>query len=475
MIGESSFQSASRSAVPVSWRRLLLTALVLPLAALPLGCATTEQTVDGQSSDTAVTTPTSPSATVPTPGPGSATSGPDAPSADNPGAMTAGPSDSSAPVTPSTPVSPSTPVTPITPVDTATSTVGVQRSAAVPVNLRVPRAVPVGAAACPRKAVPDHRSRQRANPRWEPVATRATPGQGSAMGGSAGAMSASGGAAGTGGASGGSAGQSGTGDAVPSPGCGQMRTLGDGNHTMMSGGQNREYHIKAPSDYDNTRPYRLIFMFHWFYGSIDAVVNPPDADHNTDDPYYGLEDLAGDSSIFVVPQGLNDSGGAGWSNPNNRDVNFTDDMLEAVSNDLCIDTSRVFTMGFSFGGAISYKLACVRSLDEEAVSADRVVGILVEELLQGHLAVELVVEGDEHGPESPACMRPHHAESLAVGGRRADAEAGSRVGIGFGQSMDDEPERGVDLGIAQLGELVARGVARGDLGEALLEDPRHAS
>jgi poly(3-hydroxybutyrate) depolymerase len=92
------------------------------------------------------------------------------------------------------------------------------------------------------------------------------------------------------------------------------------------------------------------------------VVNPPDSDHNTDEPFYGLGDLAGDSSIFVVPQGLKDSsGGAGWENPNGRDVNFADDMLATVSDDLCIDLSRVFTTGFSYGGAISYRLACVRT------------------------------------------------------------------------------------------------------------------
>lgn len=147
---------------------------------------------------------------------------------------------------------------------------------------------------------------------------------------------------------------------VPSSGCGKARSLQNGNLTISSGGQNRTYHLKTPANYDQNHPYRLIFMFHWFYGSIDAIVNPPDADHNTDDPYYGLGELAGDSSIFVVPQGLTDSGGAGWANPNNRDVNFADDMLAAVSNDLCVDTSRVFTTGFSFGGAISYKLACVR-------------------------------------------------------------------------------------------------------------------
>lgn len=152
----------------------------------------------------------------------------------------------------------------------------------------------------------------------------------------------------------------GVGDATPSPGCGNARTLQDGNLTLQSGGTNRTYHLKTPSDYDPNRPYRVIFMFHWNYGSIDAIVNPPDADFNTDEPYYGLEDLAGDSTIFVVPQGLSDSGGAGWSNRDGQDVNFFDDMLAAISADLCIDTSRVFTTGFSFGGAISYKLACVR-------------------------------------------------------------------------------------------------------------------
>lgn len=182
----------------------------------------------------------------------------------------------------------------------------------------------------------------------------------------AGGMTAAGGDAAAGGmtaAGGGSAsGGGGSGDdTVRSSGCDQARTLKDGNLTMMSGGQNRQYHLRTPPNYDNTHAYRVIFMFHWFYGSINAVVNPPDADHNTDDPYYGMEDLAGDSTIFVVPQGLSDAGGAGWSDKNGQDLKFTDDMLDAISSDLCVDTSRVFTTGFSFGGAISYKLACERN------------------------------------------------------------------------------------------------------------------
>jgi poly(3-hydroxybutyrate) depolymerase len=149
--------------------------------------------------------------------------------------------------------------------------------------------------------------------------------------------------------------------AVPSAGCDQARTLEDGTRTIVSGGMNRTYFLETPDNYDATVPHRVVFMFHWNYGSINAIVNPPDADRNTDRPFYGMGDLTDDRTIFVVPQGLiSQTGGAGWQNLNGRDVVFTDDMLEAISNDLCIDESRVFTTGFSFGAAMSYQLACVR-------------------------------------------------------------------------------------------------------------------
>ena len=148
---------------------------------------------------------------------------------------------------------------------------------------------------------------------------------------------------------------------VPSAGCGQARTLQDGNQTIASGGMNRGYFLETPDAYDNTYPHRVVFMFHWNYGSIGAIVNPPDADRNTDRPFYGMGDLTDAQTIFVVPQGLvGASGGAGWENPDNRDVNFTDAMLAAISEDLCIDTSRVFTTGFSYGAGMSVALACTR-------------------------------------------------------------------------------------------------------------------
>ena len=177
-----------------------------------------------------------------------------------------------------------------------------------------------------------------------------------------GGASGSAGAGGGGGAGGGSAGAGGGGagggspGAMKSQGCDKPRTLMDGNQMINTGGQNRQWYVKAPKAYDQTHPYRVIFMYHWNYGSINAIVNPPDADMNTDRPFYGIEDLSGDTTIFVVPQGLDN----GWANTNGRDSMFTDDMLKAVNAGLCIDTTRVFTTGFSYGGAMSLKLACTR-------------------------------------------------------------------------------------------------------------------
>src|SRR4051812_45746001 len=54
--------------------------------------------------------------------------------------------------------------------------------------------------------------------------------------------------------------------AVPSAGCGRSRALQDGTQTIASGGMDRSYFLETPEAYDNTHPYRVVFMFHWNYG-----------------------------------------------------------------------------------------------------------------------------------------------------------------------------------------------------------------
>jgi poly(3-hydroxybutyrate) depolymerase len=173
---------------------------------------------------------------------------------------------------------------------------------------------------------------------------------GKGVGGNAG-LGGSGGSAGASGASG-SAGKNGGGG--KSLGCGEAPTLTSGNRTIQSGGQNRSYILRIPNDYDNTLPHRLVIAYHWRGGTMQDVDGGGTSGAVWS--YYGLRAHAGDTTIFVAPQGI----GNGWPNSDDQDLAFTDDMVELIQNDLCVDKDRVFALGFSYGGGMSYALACAR-------------------------------------------------------------------------------------------------------------------
>ena len=80
----------------------------------------------------------------------------------------------------------------------------------------------------------------------------------------------------------------------------------------------------------------------------------------TESPFYGLWDLANNSTIFVAPVGLGSGNNTGWPNTNVQDVAFTDAILAQLEAGLCIDTTRIFATGFSYGAGMSYALACAR-------------------------------------------------------------------------------------------------------------------
>jgi hypothetical protein len=68
-------------------------------------------------------------------------------------------------------------------------------------------------------------------------------------------------------------------------------------------------------------------------------------------------------------------------------------------------------------------------LGQESLAALRVVGVVVEHLLERHLTVHFGVEGNEHRPQAAAGMWAQHAESQAIRGGGADAVAGRAAGI----------------------------------------------
>jgi predicted esterase len=215
---------------------------------------------------------------------------------------------------------------------------------------------------------------------------------GRAAGGSSGGVSTGGssGGASTGGSSGagGGGGAAGSGSAaVPSKGCGVKdgaKTLTTGGMSVANGlatstrlniklsdGTTREYIIDIPANYDPTHPYRLIFSWHQAYGSDtgNAIGQYPafnGPNFNAQDyAFFGLQreaTAAKDPAIFVAPEGI---GSLPWDYK--RDVVLFDDLLALVDANLCVDDSRVFSTGFSFGAMMSYALSITRQTKLRAV------------------------------------------------------------------------------------------------------------
>jgi poly(3-hydroxybutyrate) depolymerase len=153
--------------------------------------------------------------------------------------------------------------------------------------------------------------------------------------------------------------------AAATAGCGKAPTLASGTHSISSGGQNRSYILRVPANYDNNHPYRLIFGFHWVGGTANDVDSGGTDGYNWS--FYGLRrlaDTANNSTIFVAPQGINN----GWANSGGQDVTFTDAMINQLEAGLCVDTTQIFSSGFSYGGAMTYALACARPTVFRAVA-----------------------------------------------------------------------------------------------------------
>lgn len=144
--------------------------------------------------------------------------------------------------------------------------------------------------------------------------------------------------------------------AVPSEGCGKARSLQNGRINLNVNGLNRSYILRVPDNYNNQNPYRLIVGYHWLNGDATQVANGGNGSA-TETPYYGLWNLAQNSTIFVAPEGID----KGWANSGGRDLALTDSILNQIQSNFCIDKSRIFATGFSYGAGMSNAIACARA------------------------------------------------------------------------------------------------------------------
>ncbi len=167
-------------------------------------------------------------------------------------------------------------------------------------------------------------------------------GTGGSAGGGAGASGAGGSA--SGGSAGGAAGGAGI---MQSAGCGKTRTLQNGTITITFNNASRKYILRVPDGYDASHPYRLVLAYSWSGGSASQVVSAN---------YFTFASLDSKNTIFAAPDAADGAGT--WSN---GDVALTDAILAQLEGDLCIDKTRVFATGFSFGGGMAMALACTRA------------------------------------------------------------------------------------------------------------------
>ena len=147
-------------------------------------------------------------------------------------------------------------------------------------------------------------------------------------------------------------------DPTPSKGCGsnsklqKVKSVENGDQFQIRvGSDNRTYFVTLPKNYDNKKPHKVLFALHC-YGSNgeDFVHHNPDYDHPT--PYYGQQVLDKNGDYIFVSL---DAIGGLW-NKGQADHDFFAQTLTTLNENYCIDTSRVFITGFSYGAMFSYSL-----------------------------------------------------------------------------------------------------------------------
>lgn len=205
----------------------------------------------------------------------------------------------------------------------------------------------------------------------------------------------------------------GEGEPDRSAGCDGPRTLQNGTIPITFNGASRNYILRVPDDYDNTHPYRLVLAYAESGSSAMSV-----ADRN----YFTMASLdATKSTIFVAPDAANGAGS--WSA---ADVELTDDILAQVEADLCIDKTRIFATGFSFGGAMSLAVACQRADVFRGVaffSGADLTGSCTGTLTTPIAYYASQASGDSSGDPIPSSGRIKQAQFAKVNGCTPEPEA----------------------------------------------------
>ncbi|KAI1765442.1 carbohydrate esterase family 1 protein [Hypoxylon sp. FL1150] len=138
-------------------------------------------------------------------------------------------------------------------------------------------------------------------------------------------------------------------------GCGKSPPTAPGdfkNYTMTDG---RQYRIWLPENYNSNKATPLILSYHGANGNMSSQI----ALDQLTTPLFNRD------HIMVYMQGTADDPTkptrTTWEGaPDNTsdDIKYTSEVLDAVTEDLCVDENRIFATGKSQGGGFVGRLAC---------------------------------------------------------------------------------------------------------------------
>ena len=136
------------------------------------------------------------------------------------------------------------------------------------------------------------------------------------------------------------------------------------NGTIVHDGIVRSYKLYIPSIYSGNTVVPLLFNFHGYTSTSNEQM------------FYGdFRNIADTANFLVVhPQGTLDNTNTthfnvGWGGSTVDDVGFTEALIDSLSAAYSIDQNRIYAVGMSNGGFMSFQLACDLSAKIAAIGS----------------------------------------------------------------------------------------------------------
>lgn len=151
-------------------------------------------------------------------------------------------------------------------------------------------------------------------------------------------------------------------DAGPSnhsDGCTTGTGLPEGENTFTLDGLDRRYILRLPQNYTTDRAWPLVFALHG-NGGNPSYWDGTAAGRN-------IREVMKDDAILVMAHAIDNQwrdynlDASAWPARVEQELTYFDKIINDAKAELCIDTSAIFSMGFSGGGSYSGVLGCRRT------------------------------------------------------------------------------------------------------------------